>query len=129
MQRSAQPEAKQVVRIHYDGHCALCHGFVKFALRVGPEHVRFAPLKDSAARSVEVELANGERLKKSSAVIAFLKESGGLWGFAAIVFSLIPRPLRDLGYDFVARVRYRVFGQTEEACPLMPPNLRSRFDL
>ena len=39
----------------------------------------------------------------------------------------VPRPLRDVAYDFVARVRYRIFGKTKEACPLMPPELRSRF--
>jgi predicted DCC family thiol-disulfide oxidoreductase YuxK len=35
--------------------------------------------------------------------------------------------VRDAMYDFVARVRYRIFGRKKDACPLMPPDLRSRF--
>jgi predicted DCC family thiol-disulfide oxidoreductase YuxK len=39
----------------------------------------------------------------------------------------VPRPLRDAAYDFVARRRLRWFDPPEDACPLVPPRLRSRF--
>ena len=39
------------------------------------------------------------------------------------------RALLDALYDFVARVRYRVFGREPDACPVIPKDLRSRFDL
>jgi predicted DCC family thiol-disulfide oxidoreductase YuxK len=42
---------------------------------------------------------------------------------------IVPRPLRDAVYDLVARVRYRVFGRKDDACPIIPKALRSRFDL
>jgi predicted DCC family thiol-disulfide oxidoreductase YuxK len=41
----------------------------------------------------------------------------------------VPRRLRDFVYDFVARIRYRVFGRRDDLCPVMPPELRARFDL
>jgi predicted DCC family thiol-disulfide oxidoreductase YuxK len=36
--------------------------------------------------------------------------------------------LRDFVYDFVARIRYRVFGTREDLCPIVPAALRARFD-
>jgi len=42
---------------------------------------------------------------------------------------VVPRPLRDRLYDLVARTRYRLFGREDEACPVIPEELRSRFDL
>ena len=39
---------------------------------------------------------------------------------------VLPRWLRDLGYDLVARTRYRLFGRYD-ACPLPDPRHRARF--
>ncbi len=36
--------------------------------------------------------------------------------------------VRDALYDAVAATRYRVFGTKTEACPLLPPALRQRFE-
>ena len=41
---------------------------------------------------------------------------------------VIPRPLRDVVYQLVARIRYRVFGRRDDLCPVVPPGLRTRFD-
>jgi predicted DCC family thiol-disulfide oxidoreductase YuxK len=40
--------------------------------------------------------------------------------------SIIPAPVRDVVYDWVARNRYRWFGRTD-ACMLPPPEVRARF--
>jgi predicted DCC family thiol-disulfide oxidoreductase YuxK len=32
-------------------------------------------------------------------------------------------------YDWVARIRYRLFARPADVCPVMPPELRRRFDL
>jgi predicted DCC family thiol-disulfide oxidoreductase YuxK len=44
------------------------------------------------------------------------------------VLSVIPRLLLDLAYDFIARFRYGVFGRREDVCPIVPAELRTRFD-
>jgi predicted DCC family thiol-disulfide oxidoreductase YuxK len=36
--------------------------------------------------------------------------------------------VRDMIYDFIARVRYRLFGRRDQLCPIVPPELRARFD-
>lgn len=133
--------------IFYDGHCGLCHGWVLFVLAREPGrdyHFRFAPLQSDAFDKALIELdversslpdsiivctADGELLQKSSAVLHILKKLGGFWRFLAFIGWLCPRFLRDFIYDLVARVRYKLFGQPEESCPIIPPELRERFDL
>ena len=56
-----------------------------------------------------------------------MKRLGGWWRVLATIGTVVPRPIRDAAYDLVARVRYRVFGRAKEACPILPPDLRSRF--
>ena len=42
--------------------------------------------------------------------------------------AVLPRAVSDAAYDFVARIRYSIFGKRDELCPVMPPDLRARFD-
>jgi predicted DCC family thiol-disulfide oxidoreductase YuxK len=41
-------------------------------------------------------------------------------------FIVVPRPLRDTAYDFIARYRYRWFGK-KDTCMVPTPELRARF--
>ena len=133
-----QPEV-----LFYDGHCGLCHGAVKFVLkndRAGTAF-RFAPLQGQTflqrvpaeqraglPDSVAVQVRDGSLLVRSNAFIHILRRLGGGWKIMAAIVALIPRPLRDIVYDFVARVRLRAFGRRNDLCPIVPPDLRSRFD-
>lgn len=129
--------------LFYDGHCALCHGAVKFVLKrdAAGEAFRFAPLQGEtfaarvpeAARrslpdSIVVLTREGALLVRSDAFVHILERLGGGWKFLAGMLRVIPRPIRDVVYNFVARVRYRVFGTRTDVCPIVPPELRSRFD-
>ncbi len=59
---------------------------------------------------------------RSTAVARVFRRLGGPWGFAGLILSLVPRWLRDWGYDFVSRHRIRWFGvATPETCPLPTP--------
>lgn len=126
--------------LYYDGTCAMCHGFVRFLLaeeRSGT--LRFAPLQsaDFIARvpesvraslpdSLVLRASDGTLYLRSDAVVRVMKCMGGVWSALATLLSLLPRPLRDLGYDAVGGMRYRIFGRASQACPLMPPHLRAR---
>ncbi len=70
----------------------------------------------------------GALLVRSDAFIHILRRIGGGWRFLAGMIEVIPRPLRDVVYDFVARIRYRVFGKHDQLCPIVAPDLRARFD-
>lgn len=131
-------------RLFYDGSCALCHGAVRFVLARDPQGrlFRFAALDSDAFRrvtapagreappdSLVVETREGKRLTRSAAVIHVLRRLEGPWPVIGGLMRALPRPLLDALYDLVARFRYRLFGRAEAACPTIPEELRSRFDL
>jgi len=129
--------------LFYDGHCGLCHRAVKFVLKhdKSGNALRFASLEgttfqsavplDQRARlphSIVVLTEDGSVLVRSDAFLHILGRLGGRWKPLAGVLAVIPRPVRDLTYDFIARIRYRIFGKRDDLCPIVPPELRARFD-
>jgi len=128
--------------LFYDGHCGLCHRTVKFLLRHdGAGAFRFAPLQGETfdrmvppeqraglPDSFVVRTSDGALLVRSNAFMRILRRLGGGWKALASLLAVVPRPLRDAVYDFVARIRYRVFGRREELCPTVPAEWRKRFD-
>jgi predicted DCC family thiol-disulfide oxidoreductase YuxK len=92
----------------FDGVCNLCNGFVQFIIRRDPEaRFRFASLQSEAV------------------ALRVLPQLNGFWSWTQI-FWLVPRSWRDAGYNWVARNRYRWFGQ-KDACMIPTPELRNRF--
>jgi predicted DCC family thiol-disulfide oxidoreductase YuxK len=128
----------------YDGHCGLCHGAVRFVLAEDPAGTafRFASLQGEAfARMVTAEkraglpdsivvvTADGRLLVRSDAFLHILRRLGGGWKLLGAIIAVIPRGLRDMVYDSIARIRFSIFGRRDDVCPVMAPELRSRFDL
>ncbi len=127
--------------LFYDGDCGLCHRAVRFTLKRDRKGLfAFAPLQgetvrallDDATRSAIADSLvlrepEGELRVKSAAVIALLKRLGFIWRALGTALWIVPRPLRDFGYDTVAKVRHRLFKKPEAACPLVPQGLRDRF--
>jgi predicted DCC family thiol-disulfide oxidoreductase YuxK len=121
--------------IYYDGHCGLCHGFVKFVLaRDRKARFRFSPLDRLTAEersglpdSVVVRTGDGF-LVKSDAALYVLGGLGGFWGLMGSAARVFPVFVRNFVYDCIARVRYRIFGRRDEVCPLVPKELRGRFE-
>ena len=128
----------------YDGVCGLCNRGVQFLLkRDRHDRLRFASLQSDFAAAllqrhgidhtrldtVYVVLNHGEAnealLAKGDAVLLFASVLGGVWTVAKLG-RLIPRPIRNRLYDFVARHRYQVFGKSE-ACMLPDPGQRQKF--
>jgi predicted DCC family thiol-disulfide oxidoreductase YuxK len=129
--------------LFYDGTCGLCHRAVRFVLKRdrGGERFRFAPLHGATflARvplaqraalpdSLVLRTSGGAILVRSSAVTYVMRRVGGPWKVLAALLAAIPRPLRDAGYDVIARARFAVFGRTKAVCPRVPPELLARFD-
>jgi len=129
----------------YDGVCALCNGLVRFILERDRRGViSFAALQSPLAQRIldrreqepgridtvilvrEAGTPREGILQKSDAVLAILKELGGPWKAVAVIASLVPRPVRDIAYDAIASVRYRLFGKYE-TCPSPPERWRDRF--
>jgi predicted DCC family thiol-disulfide oxidoreductase YuxK len=129
------------LEVFYDGECGLCHGFVRFILAQDTlARISFTPIGsagpwlrdiqiDTLPDSIIVRTSSGQVLVRSQAVLAVLDHLGGVWRVLSVLFRFIPRPLRDLVYDGVAQVRRRMFPKPPGACPVMPPEFRSRFRL
>lgn len=131
---------KVIDRLFYDGSCGFCHRWVLFLLRHDPDgsRFRFAPLQGDAWKaagitgeipdSLVLQAADGRVLFKSDAVLELLERLGGGWRALGRLAGLLPRWLLDLGYDGVARVRRHLFLPPPGACPILPADLRARFD-
>jgi len=137
-----EAEAKAIVL--YDGVCGLCNRAVQFLLkRDRHDRLQFASLQsDLAARvlnrhgmnpkgldTVYAVLNYGEPnetlLAKGDAFLFFAGVIDGVWSVARVV-KVVPRPVRNWLYDFVARHRYQVFGKSE-SCMLPDPKQRHKF--
>ena len=128
----------------YDGLCGFCDGTVQFILRHDRKKtLRFATLQGDYAREilarhpelagvdslvlVERDASSGsERVSvRSAAALGIAKDLGGAWHLARVI-AIIPRFIRDFGYDSFAKIRYRVFGQYD-SCPIPTAEQRARF--
>ena len=77
--------------------------------------------------SLVVQVDSGDVYIRSEAVIRILTQLGGLWRGIALLLGLIPKPVRDWGYDWVGAHRHTFFARPQQLCPLVPAELQSRF--
>jgi predicted DCC family thiol-disulfide oxidoreductase YuxK len=125
--------------ILFDGVCNLCNGFVQFVIARDPGgRFRFASLQsDAAPQLVGSRLAGAERpdsivlvdgarvFTRSAAALRIFRGLRFPWPILSALI-VIPPPIRDFVYDFVAKRRYRWFGK-RDACMVPTPELRARF--
>jgi predicted DCC family thiol-disulfide oxidoreductase YuxK len=135
-------EAPPPDTLFYDGTCGLCHASVRFLVAEDLEgtRFRFATLQGRTFRRALPEEKRGSLpdsivlvtphrriLTRAHAVRHALGALGGYWRVLATIGSAVPDVIADAIYDGVARVRHRLFRRPPEACPLIPPNLVTRF--
>lgn len=125
--------------ILFDGVCNFCNASVLFVLKRDKKAVlRFAPLQSPAGRRIleryhfptddfdTMLLVESDRIyMRSSAALRIVKALGGLW-FLLYACILIPKPVRDLLYNVIARNRYKWFGK-RETCMIPTPEMKTRF--
>ena len=123
----------------FDGVCNLCNGFVQFVIARDPAgRFQFAPLQSAAAARVlrdarvgaplpdtVVLVENGRTFTRSTAALRVARGLRAPWPLAYACI-IVPRPVRDWMYDFVARHRYRWFGK-KDARMVPTPDVRDRF--
>jgi len=125
--------------IIFDGYCALCSGWAQFVLR----HDRTARYRLLCAQSplgyalyvhygldpqdyeTNILIEDGAAWFKSEGSIRMAEGLGFPWSLAA-VFRILPMPVRDRIYEFVARNRLKVFGK-RATCYAPQPGYQDRF--
>jgi len=125
--------------VFFDGVCNLCNGAVNFIIDRDPDaYFRFAPLQSDAADqmlshtdaadadlSIIVLLEGGTMYTRSTAALRIARHLSGPWPLLS-AFLVVPCPLRDAVYDWVAANRYRWFGRRDQ-CRVPTPVLKARF--
>ncbi len=137
--------------VFFDGVCNLCNGAVQFVIdHERSSELRFAPLQSELAKDIletafgaeqatrlrrgttgngdpdSIVIVEGERgWSHSTAALRIARHLRAPWRWLAVL-TIVPRPLRDAVYRWIARNRYRWFGTTE-SCRVPTPELRARF--
>ena len=125
--------------IVFDGVCNFCNSFVNFVMdRDRQQKFKFGTLQSEPGQYLLEELQlpredfetflllkNGRVFSKSTAALKIIRELDGIW---PVLYALmvIPRPIRDTCYDFIARHRYRWMGKST-ACRMPTAADRERF--
>jgi predicted DCC family thiol-disulfide oxidoreductase YuxK len=123
----------------FDGVCNLCNSSVQFIIERDPNaRFRFASLQSEEGQALlsrfenrpadlsSVVLVQDDLLyARSEAALRVARQLGGGWSLL-YAFIVVPRPIRDAVYDWIARNRYRWFGK-KDACMIPSPDLKSRF--
>jgi predicted DCC family thiol-disulfide oxidoreductase YuxK len=132
------PKKKSIIL--FDGVCNLCNSSVQFVLKHDiNKNFLFASLQSDAATKILLQL-NKKSFKKIESIVlveneqlyfkstAALKVAKNLSGITRILyfFIIIPTPIRDYVYDFIAKNRYNWFGKKEK-CMIPDKDIANRF--
>ncbi|MGM7722590.1 thiol-disulfide oxidoreductase DCC family protein [Metabacillus sp. Hm71] len=123
----------------FDGVCHFCNHSVQFVIRHDKQgKFKFAALQSPIGQELLkkhnlplhdfdsfVLIKNNTCYQKSTAAIQVCKEFGWLWTLCSL-FIIVPKPLRDALYNFVAKNRYKWFGKSDQ-CMIPSPEVRKRF--
>ena len=123
--------------IHFDGVCNLCTGSVQFILKRDKEKTSlFASLQSGFGQNLLNQFnlpANtfnsfilyeeGKIYTRSTAALKMFQQLKG-WSWVK-VFWAVPRFIRDVVYNLIAKNRYKRFGKKDE-CWLPTPDLKKQ---
>lgn len=123
----------------FDAKCLLCSAWVQFLLR--HDHagsIRFASMQGAQGRrllsdaGLQIDglqtllVVDGQHSwRHTAAILRVLHQLGWPWRLAWAGW-LVPAPLRDMLYRWVARNRYRIWGRAQ-TCMLPPADAAQRF--
>lgn len=127
----------------FDGVCGFCDAVVRWLLERDPDgRLRFAALQGETAAALR---RRHPEIPDDLDTMVYVDATGGservylrseaafrAWAEVEPARPLLrwlrrlPRPLTDLGYRVLARLRYRLFGRLD-ACRVPSPEQRARF--
>lgn len=133
------PQHKKIIL--FDGLCNLCDASVQFIIKRDSKDVfRFVSLQSNLGQQIVQHLeldtqkvdsillynsVQNTYFYKSEAVFEIVKSSGGIF-YCLLIFRLIPIAITNKIYDFIARNRYRWFGE-KKSCLVPTKELESKF--
>ncbi|OWP74218.1 thiol-disulfide oxidoreductase DCC family protein [Flavobacterium oreochromis] len=131
------PQNKQIIL--FDGICNLCNHWVQYIIQrdkndtfrfvslqseLGKEILEYLGIAKRNIDSIVLYVPNKAYYYKSEAVLEIAKNLSYLNKLSLL--KIIPVPLRDPVYDFIAKNRYKWYGKTE-SCMIPSPEIKSKF--
>lgn len=132
------PKDKKIIL--FDGVCNLCDATVQKVIKADKKDTfRFVALQSDLGKEIinyigiDTEKTDSIILYepgiayhiKAEAAIEIAKTIGGVYSLLGI-FSVFPNWLKDIGYDFVAKNRYKWYGK-KESCMIPTPEIKAKF--
>lgn len=132
------PKNKKIIL--FDGVCNLCNTSINYVIDHDKQDVfRFVSLQSDLGETIQEYLGienksldtiilyvpNEAYYIKSTAAIKIMNEFLGFWKLMQ-VFLILPSPIRDLVYNYIAKNRYKWYGK-QEVCRIPTPELKAKF--
>ncbi|MBL0145548.1 MAG: thiol-disulfide oxidoreductase DCC family protein [Chitinophagaceae bacterium] len=125
--------------ILFDGVCNFCNSSVNFVIKRDKQAViKFAALQSATGQQLLqqyslpvnkmqsfVFIENGITYTQSTAALKVCKYLKGLWPLCS-GFIIVPKFIRDGLYNYIAKNRYKWFGQ-KNSCMIPSPDIKARF--
>lgn len=125
--------------ILFDGVCNFCNGAVNFTIKRDKKAtIKFAALQSETGRQLVQQygfpaddmrsflfIENGKAYNRSTAALRVCRHLKGLWPLC-YGFIIVPAFIRNGIYDWIAKNRYKWFGERQE-CMIPTPEVRARF--
>lgn len=124
--------------ILFDGECNFCDASVQFIIKRDPkDYFQFAAQQSDIGVTLRTKYAVADTLdsilvidqhkvyNSSDAALHISKHLNGLWSLL-YVLKIIPKPIRNVVYKFIAKNRYAWFGK-KDSCMIPAPEIRNRF--
>ena len=132
------PQDKKIIL--FDGVCNLCDSSVQYVIKHDKKDLfRFVSLQSELGQKILKHIGiNPMHIDsivlyepgisyyyKSTAALHIAKGLSGIFTLGTI-FTILPTGLRDSVYDYVAKNRYKLYGQ-KETCMIPSPELKAKF--
>lgn len=125
--------------ILFDGVCNFCNSAVNFTIKRDKKNkIRFAPLQSIVGKQLVQQyglpaddlrsfifIENNIVYTRSAAALRVCKYLSGLWPLCYGLI-IVPAFIRNGIYDWIAKNRYKWFGEKEE-CMIPSPEVKAKF--
>jgi len=124
----------------FDGVCNLCNSSVQYIIKHDKKNIfMFSTLQSDTSQKIIKEYKID--INKTDSIILYSPKKGidykstaalkiayhlGFPNNLMSVFLIIPSPIRNWVYDYIAKNRYKWFGK-RETCMIPPPEIKSKF--
>jgi len=132
------PKNKKIIL--FDGVCNLCNSSINYVIDYDKKDVfRFVSLQSDLGKTIQdylgientsldsiiLYIPNEAYYIKSTAALKIMTTFSGAWKLMH-VFTIIPSPIRDIVYNYIAKNRYKWYGK-QESCRIPTIELKSKF--